>query len=390
MGTFILSFFVVGNFRKETTSLTEANNYLAVHLHKLLSQEDKNVFFSPFSISVAMGMLLCAAEGVTASELRSALGHKNAGIKKKDLPSLFEQQMSILTPKDDSYILSFANSMLRQKHFQVKDEYKKIISDFFKGSIYEVDFAGETESVRKNINSWVSEKTNNMINDFLKCLDPSNVLILLNAVYFKGTWSKQFDKKDTRSGIFYNRGQKNKAKKVDMMHLTNPFPYYKDDTYQALQLPYIGDEMAMLILLPNERDGLGPLEASLPPGFLQDLKRMLLTMKVEITFPRFKLDYEKSLIPSFKMLGVQRVFSSAELPHLTEGSGLFVSEILHRAVLEVNEEGSEAAAVTMIALSRSISRPRRIPEFIADHPFLLVIYNTKNDLILFMARVNEL
>lgn len=187
-------------------SLAQANNHLAVHLHRLLSKENENIFFSPFSISVAMGMLLCAAEGETASELRTVLGHEQAGINKDDVATVFEKQMTLLLQPNDSYTLSCANSMLSQKGFDVKDEYKKILAESFKALALEVDFLRENAKAVNQINEWVKEKTNNMIPKLVQSLDTSTVLVLLNAVYFKGTWMNQFEKKIVIcAGIFQQR-----------------------------------------------------------------------------------------------------------------------------------------------------------------------------------------
>lgn len=372
-------------------SFNQANNHLAVHLHRVLSKEKENVFFSPFSISVAMSMLLCATEGQTAAEIRGALGHDHAGIKKDDVASICEQQISNILQHDDSYTLSCANSMLSQKGFEIKDEYKQILSKCFKALMLEVDFANEIKMVINQINEWVKQKTNNMIPNFVKSLNPSSELVLLNAVYFKGTWIHQFEKNRTIPRKFYNNGIKNNAKKVETMHLNDDddFPFYENKTLQVLQLPYIGDEVAMMILLPREKDGIDSVEASLSSSFVQEFKEKLKMMEVKIALPRFRLEYSKSLVSCFQELGVNLIFlPGAELTHLSDSSGLFVTEILHKTVLNVNEAGTEAAAVTMVEMSRSA--PVRKPEFIVDHPFMLVIYNTKNDLILFMGRINEL
>ena len=247
----------------------------------------------------------------------------------------------------------------------------------------------ENEKAVNKINDWVKEKTNNMIPKLLQSLDPSTVLVLLNAVYFKGTWMKQFSKEATFAQKFYNRGVEEKAKMVEMMHKKDSFPFYEEETFQALQLPYAGEEIAMMFLLPREKNGLDKLERMFSPSFLEDLKQKLWKQKVEVSLPRFRLEYTKSLIPYFSELGVKRAFSrGAELTVASDCPDLAVSEILHKAVLEVNEEGSEAAAATMVGVMLCCLVME--PEFVADHPFAFVIYNTKTDLILFMGRVHEL
>ena len=336
-----------------------------------------------------MSMLLCAAEGETASELQAALGHKQVGLKKSDIATIFEQQMSLLLQPNNSYTLTCANSLLSQKCFQVNDEYKKILTESFKAFVLEVDFLKENKKAVNKINEWVKEKTNNMIPELLQSLDPSAELILLNAVYFKGSWKTQFRKEATYAQVFYNRGLEEKAKETEMMHMTDSFLFFEEETFQAIQLPYISEEIAMIFLLPKERNGLDKLEAMLTSSFLEDLKQKFRKRKVKITLPRFRLEYAKSLVPYLSELGVKRAFSrGAELTVVSDDPDLAVSEIFHKAVLDVKEEGSEAAAATKIYIVKRCLEI--VPEFVADHPFAFVIYNAKNDLILFMGRVYEL
>lgn len=370
-------------------ALAQAINHLSVNLHRLLAGEKGNVFFSPFSIASAMAMLSCGATGETAAEMSAALGYDHAEINKEDVATLFEQQMSVLLKCPDSYTLASANSMLSQKGFEVKDQYKSILTESFKALLLEVDFQTEVAKVVSQINNWVKEKTNNMIPKLVDSLDPATVIVLLNAVYFKGSWLHKFNVKCTHPQTFYNKGLQENAKEVDMMHLKENFPFTENESFQTLKLPYKGEELAMLILLPRAKDGLESLEGSLTPSFIRDLNKNLWNTKVDVTLPRFRLEYSKSLISCFQQLGVNRVFQQgAELGIVSDSQNLAVSDIFHKAVLEVNEEGSEAAAATMVSVMLcSISFD---PEFIADHPFAFAIYDTRNDLVLFMGRVEEL
>ncbi|GIY29058.1 uncharacterized serpin-like protein TK1782 [Caerostris darwini] len=270
-------------------ALANANNHVGVHLYKLLAEEGKNVFFSPFSISTALAMLHCGAQKETAEEMRNVLGYEIANIK----------------------------------------------------------------------------------DDELKFLDG------------------KFDEKNTFLQYFYNKGDEEEYKQVEMMHLKEKFPYVEKESFKALQLPYKGEDISMIILLPNARDGLEELEKSLSLDFIQDLTKSMRKRKVEVALPKFRLEYSKSLKESFQALGMNRVFNSgAHLNGINDSDQLLVSEILHKAVLIVNEEGSEAAAVTAVMVM--MCSLQFDPEFIVDHPFMFAIYNCKNNLILFMGRVDEL
>ncbi|GBO04103.1 putative serpin-like protein TK1782 [Araneus ventricosus] len=371
------------------SSVAEASNHLGINLYKLLAKENTNVFFSPFSISTALAMLFCGAENETAEEMRKVLGYEVANIKDEELKLCFQKLLDALDSNQESYTLNYANTVLSHKEFSVKEEYKSLLEDFFKALFQETDFINENEKAVKLVNEWVNEKTNNMIPKLLDSLDPSTVMIILNAVYFKGLWLHPFDEKSTFLQYFYNKGDEEELKQVDMMHLKEKFPYVEKESYKALQLPYKGDDISMLILLPNSKDGLSELENSLSSTFIQDIKQSMRERKVEVALPKFKLEYSKSLKEKFQSLGLNQVFNvGAHLNGINDSGNLLVSEIIHKAVLVVNEEGSEAAAVTAVMVM--MCALTFDPEFIVDHPFMFVIYNNKNNLILFMGRVDEL
>ncbi|KAG8177425.1 hypothetical protein JTE90_026210 [Oedothorax gibbosus] len=373
----------------EILALSEANNYLAVNLHKELAKEGQNVFFSPFSISTALAMLFCGSRSETAAEMRQVLGYQAANIKDEDLKTSFEYLLAAIEKSPDSYILACANSVLSQKDFSVKDEYKSLLVESFKALLEEVDFARESGVAVKKVNGWVGEKTNNMITNLLDSLDPSTVMVLVNAVYFKGSWKEQFNERETFLQYFYNNGDGENHKQVDMMHLKKEFNYAEKDSYKALELPYKGEEISMLILLPNDRNGLQDLEKSLNPNFIQDLKSSMRNTKVEVALPKFKMEYSKALKETFQKLGMNRLFQrGAHFGGISDSNELLISEVIHKAVLEVNEEGSEAAAATAVVMM--LCSLQFDPEFIVDHPFLFVIYNSKNNMIWFMGRVDEL
>ncbi|GBM96516.1 Serpin B4 [Araneus ventricosus] len=372
-------------------NIAEANNYLGLNLYKLLSEEKANVFFSPFSLSAAFAMLFYGAEKETAEEMRNVLGYKIANIKDKELKSSYQKLLDEVEKSPDSYTLTTANSVVSQSKFPVRKEYKSLLNDFFKAYLWEVDFAREIEKSIQLINEWVSAKTQKMIPKLLEDLDSGTVMVLLNAVYFKGFWLNQFSKEKTTLEKFNIRGEKKNYKKVEMMHIKERFPFSERESYKALQLPYKGGDISMLILLPNLANGLKDLESSLSYNFLQNLKQSMWITKVNVAIPKFKIDYSKSLIGAFQSLGVRKLFNSeAQLGGLSKIAGLCASDVIHQAVIEVNEEGSEAAAATAIPIAVRCLRPNITEEFIADHPFMFIIYNTKNNLIFFMGKVEEL
>ncbi|XP_054713382.1 intracellular coagulation inhibitor 2-like [Uloborus diversus] len=372
----------------DVSPLTKANNHLAVELMKLLGEEGKNVFFSPFSLSTAMAMLYLGTQGQTSKELRHALGYHVANLEDSDLTSSCRKYLDDLEKTPDSYVLSCANSIVSDKSFAVKEAFKSTVVETFKALLVEVDFLNEKEKAIEQINDWVSTKTQKMIPQLLDKLPPLTVMVLLNAVYFKGNWLTQFNAKHTNKEKFHSRG--NEAKKVDMMHLKEEFAYMEEDSFKALELPYKGKEVAMMILLPHKVDGLKKLESKLSSSFVQNTKKNMYTRKVAVSLPKFRMEYSKSMVDDFKKMGVNKIFfPGGEFDGINPSKDLYVADIVHKAVLVVNEEGSEAAAATAVVMALRCA-PKREFTFVADHPFLFVIYDTRSNLILFMGKVETL
>ncbi|KFM58370.1 putative serpin-like protein, partial [Stegodyphus mimosarum] len=325
----------------DAMAVAQANNHLSVNLYRVLSKEDGNVFFSPFSLSTALAMLFCGSKSSTSQEMREVLGYEVANIPDENIKSSFQQLLSVLEKTPDNYILCYANSLLSQKDFNVKEEYKTVLEESFKALLMEVDFVHESQNVVSQINNWVKDKTNNMIPQLLDSLDPATVLVILNAVYFKGNWLNKFNEKATFLQYFYNKGMEDNAVQVDMMHLKESFPYLENESFKAVQLPYKGEEIAMLILLPKSRNGLEEVENKLSSNFIQDFKQNMRKMKIELALPKFRLEYSKSMKNAFQELGMKRVFEcGADLSGINDSKQLNVSEIIHKAVVVVNEEGS--------------------------------------------------
>ncbi|GBN20088.1 putative serpin-like protein TK1782 [Araneus ventricosus] len=371
--------------------VAEATNHFGMNLYKILAKENTNVFFSPFSLSTAVAMLFCGAQNETAEEMREVLGCEAANIKDEELKFCFQKPLDALGGKRAYYTLECANALVIHKEFPAKDEYKSLLKDNFKALLREADFVNETVEAVELVNEWVKMKTSSMIPKSLDSLDPEAVLIILNAVYFKGLWLDPFKQQYTYLQDFYNKGGKNNCpREVDMMHITETFPYTKQESYKALELPYKGRDISMLILLPDSEDGLSELENSLSSTFIKDVKQSMSSTEVRVALPRFQLEYSKSLKEAFQSLGLNRVFrSGAHLNGINDSDELFLSGVNHKAVLVVNEAGTEATAVTYEVLT-GCSTTMEYEKFIVDHPFMFAIYTARENLILFMGRVVEL
>ncbi|XP_071036231.1 intracellular coagulation inhibitor 1-like [Parasteatoda tepidariorum] len=378
--------------------LAIANNYLGLNLyHLLVKGSSGNVFFSPLSISTAFGILYAGAKGNTAKQLRCALGYNAAKLKSSEVPLAFNRFLNIVIPQNQSpnpeYILYLANELLLAENFNVNPDYKNQVQNLFRAYIEEVDFENNSAQIVEQINNFVEKETHEKIKQLISELSKSTLFFIVNAIYFKGSWKTQFETENTKSENFYNDGSNSKAKKVPLMHLTSKFPYASDGDLQAVELPYKGykgDNVSMIVILPKERGGLDRLEKSITPEKIQEIQKQMYATEVTVTLPKFSIEYQRTLNSDFKALGATAMFNSgsADFSGITPQKGVYVSEVVHKAVVVVNEEGSEAAAVTGVgATATAVIEPQ---EFTADHPFIFAIMENQYKFILFMGRVNEL
>jgi len=239
----------------------------------------------------------------------------------------------------------------------------------------------------KSINGWVEDNTGGKIREVLSpgSTDGSTALVIANAVYFKGTWETMFDKFATNEdGSFW--AAPNQTVSVPMMYVMDSFVHADTDTHQILEMPYVGDRISMLVLLPNERDGIGALEESLSAENLEEWRGSLDWKRLQVFFPKFSLDVTYDLRDDLKEMGVRSVFDidRADLSGIAEGGSLYVSDTIHKAFINVNEAGTEAGATT--ALAPSTAGP---PTFLANHPFVFVIQDRETGSILFIGRLSD-
>ncbi len=367
--------------------LVRAINQFAFDLYShIKTEESGNVFYSPFSLSVAMAMTYEGARGQTADEIRQVF-HYPADIELLRLG--FSEILSRVNQKDRKYELRTANALWAQQGYPFLPEYFQTLEKYYSGRLTAVDFVKETEKSRQTINRWVEEQTNNRIRDLI----PMNVittltrLVLTNAIYFKGLWEIQFPKKDTREADF--RVSADKMVRVPMMFLQDAeVNYFETEDLQLIELPYAGGEISMLVLLPG--DDLSRIEPYLSPEKLAELRaRLTGKEKVDIYLPRFRLETKYLMGGEDGLLGrmgMPTAFTlGADLSGLTGRKELRITEVVHQAFVEVNEEGTEAAAATAVVIG--IKMVLKKPVFRADHPFIFIIQERQSGTILFMGRV---
>ena len=367
---------------EDIAKLSAANRNFAVDIYKALAAEEGNLAFSPFSISTALAMTELGARGDTATEMRQVLHFE---LDEAKLHNAFRALQSALLRDEEKVLLTIGNRLWGAKDMAIRDDFLELSGAAYGAPLELVNFA-EAEAARERINAWVEEQTKNKIIDLIPkgVLDAETRLVLTNAIYFKGAWAIPFDEKVTRDQPFFKPAEK----QVPMMQMTRKLGYFEDDQVQVLDLGYHGKELSMTIILPRDQEGLAALEASLDTAALDAWVQGLRNQKVKVDLPRFKGESEMELSEILKALGMVQAFKGGDFSGISDES-LFISKVIHKAFVEVNEEGAEAAAATAVVTKRTaaISGPKPIPKFIANHPFIYLIRDRANNDILFMGRV---
>ncbi len=370
---------------KET--VIEGNNAFALDLYAKLKEQEGNLFFSPYSISTALAMTYAGAGGNTEKQMADVL---HFDLPQEKLHPAFRKLIERMNAqgKESGYQLSVANALWAQKDYQFLRAFLNTTKSNYGAGLNQVDFVKATEAARKTINDWVEKRTEGKIKDLIKpgILDSLTRLVLTNAIYFKGNWASQFKEKDTEDAPFTIA--RDREVTVPMMSQKEQFAYDETEMLQLLELPYVEDELSMVILLPKELDGLATLENSLAPGNLKEWLQGLRKQEVVVEMPRFKLTSQFSLKEVLRSMGMTEAFSVklANFSGMTSGRDLFISAVIHKAYVDVNEEGTEAAAATAVVMKlRGAPRPPKV--FRADHPFLFLIRDNQSGSILFMGRV---
>ncbi len=374
----------------DADSIVKSNTAFSVSLYGKIKDAKGNLFFSPYSISTALAMTYAGARGNTAKQMSQTLCFTLDQKRLHPAFSAVETKLNEIRQKGNVQ-LSVANAIWPQKKYPFLKEYTALLDKEYKVTITPVDYKNKTEETRVLINTWVEEKTEKKITDLIKpgLLNSLTRLTLTNAVYFKGNWHNRFDTSATKQQPFWTTPEK--SAKVPTMYKKAKFGYDERDSVQILELPYIGKELSMIIFLPLKKDGLAELENKLSPQTLQDLTMYINNVEVEVFLPKFKMTCEFDLTKTLMAMGMTDAFS-AKKANFSGMDGktnwLYIGSAVHKAFVDVNEEGTEAAAATAVAM-RALSIPMPPPVFRADHPFLFIIRDNTKQNILFMGRVAE-
>lgn len=373
--------------------LVRDNTAFALDLYEHLRARPGNLFFSPHSVSTALGMTYAGARESTATEMARAL-HFSLGPEQLHL-AFAELQAGLNQVQEAGNVeLRVANSLWPQQGYPFLPEYLSLIETHYGGSVTPVDFSTEAarETTRQTINRWVESRTRERIKELIRpgCLHERMRLVLTNAIYFKGKWKNEFYPWSTRDIAFHLSAAKSVP--VPMMYQKKYFRYGGDSSLQILEMPYRGGELSMLILLPAKIEGLRRLEKKLSVENLSRWRGLLKETEVDVIVPKFEMVWDADLKAVLQGMGMAKPFASggANFAGLDGNPNWFyLAGVIHKAYVGMNEEGTEAAAATgveAVAFS-SMDRSPQPPEFRADHPFVFLIQDNRTGSVLFLGRV---
>lgn len=365
--------------------IVSGNNSFTFELFDKVRKEEGNLFCSPFSVSTALAMAAAGARGKTAEEMLDVLHFPGAPEAGHTVLGKLIQQFNADDPKR-GYQLAVANALWVANDYGFKKEFLDFVSKHYGARLSELDFAHETEKSRQTINQWVEKQTHDRIKDLMSegTIKKDTRLVITNAIYFKGNWADQFDKKATRDEPF----QVSDAQKVKtpMMHRTGSYGYFENEIVQLLSIPFKGRDLSMMFALPKKTGALADLESKTTAASVGTWVAGIRPSEVVVALPRFELTKKFDLVPTLRDMGMKTAFGpSADFSGLTDKERLYISDVVHKAFVLVNEEGAEAAASTGIGF-RPTSMPVR-RNFRADHPFLFFIRDNKSGSILFIGRL---
>ncbi|HVP95708.1 serpin family protein [Methanoregula sp.] len=378
-------------------SVTDANNRFSASLYRQLAAGDTtgNIFFSPFSISSALAITYEGARGTTADEIRSVFSFP---ANQTAMREGYAAENAAINAGNEGYTLSTANALWAEKTFAFLPEYTATAEQYYGANTSNLDFVNQPDASRQTINTWVAEKTNNKIQDLLPAGSVSSMtrLVITNAVYFKGTWEKQFDANQTTDAPFSIPGGSQVT--VKMMQQTGKdavYPYAETADLQMLSLPYTaqnGQGLSMVILLPKDNNTTVAVPY-LDPANLSALEQSAVPQQVKVYIPKFKVETQYSLPATLSAMGMPTAFTNnADFSGMDGAKDLYISDIVHKAYIETNEEGTEAAAATGVVVNVMAVAPgyeQPVPVFRADHPFLFLIQDNNTGTVLFTGRITN-
>lgn len=363
----------------------EENSFAFDFLQETLSTtEEDNVFISPLSVSIAMGMTWNGANGATKEEIKQALKHQ--GLTDEQINRYYQILLNNLPNLDKKTKLILANSIWYKKDFPILKDFLDKNNVYFNAKVQGLDFS-KSESL-DIINNWCAEKTNNLIKKPLDQISDNSIAFLINAIYFKGLWKNKFDSKHTQEATF--TAEDNTSTTVDMMNQTESFDYTEDDDAQYIDLPYGNGAFSMLVILPKQGKKINDIAPNLTKTKWKSIISSLNTESIALQLPRFKVQNKMQLNPILVKLGIEKAFlpEQADFSGISSDAQLYISRVIHQTYCEVNEEGTEAAAVTIVDVA--VTSIPIFKEFRANKPFLFLIREKSTGIIVFAGKIGKI
>jgi len=370
-------------------SITEGNNQFALKLLPQLANSSSNAFYSPYSISTALLMATGGAKSETEKQMLNVLCQKDNTLA---YHQKFGEQISQVEKKENIK-LNVANSIWMQKGFKFQPDYVELLNKAYKAKLNECNFKTNGDGEAKRINKWVEGKTNNKIKDLIKpgVLKSNTRMVLVNAIYFYGDWSKAFDKESTKEADFYLNDKK--TIKAKLMNAEYKMPYASDDLFEVVSIPYSKGEASMLVFLPKNKDNFEEALKALTIEKYNTLTKNLAQEKVNLKLPKFTMTAEFELSQTLSNMGMPLAFTDmADFSGMTGEKDLKIDKVIHKAFVDVSEKGTEAAgatAVIMVTKSAVMDREKTI-YFKADHPFIFMIKDNATGQLLFVGVLNKI
>lgn len=365
--------------------IANSSNSFGLKLFQTVSEkENGNIFISPLSFSYALGMTYNGANGETKSAMKKTLEFPD--LSDNEINQTFLSLLELFTTLDEKVVFNLANSIWYRENFSVEPEFIELNRKYFNAEVSALNFFSPL--AKDIINKWCEEKTQGKIKDVIDNIPENAVMYLINAIYFKGVWQSQFDKKYTKDQDFFRNDGKSYKVKM-MMKSDSNFRYFANEKFQAIDLPYSKGDYAMTVILPNYNVKLNSIIKDLSQESLNLWLSNLKKRYGHLAMPRFKLNFKRSFKDILSEMGMGIAFNDvlADFTKINKMGGLFISEVLHQSFLEINEEGTEAAAVTVVEIGNtSIGEEFRMT---INRPFLLIIRETKNNTILFLGKIVE-
>ncbi len=343
-------------------------------------EQDKNIFISPLSVTMALSMTMNGAGGETRKTMEEAL--ELSGISEENRNAVYQSLIDTLMNLDEAVQFEIANSIWYRDDFQVNDQFINTNESIFDAKISELNF--KNPKAVDTINRWVNQNTNGKIPTIIDQINPLDVMFLINAIYFKGNWSEQFKEKSTHKEEFYLPD--NTTKQCDMMYQRDDFRYTENEQIQIIELPYGKRSFSMVIVLPRKNVNLDSLITEMNPKQWNEWQDQLVSEEVSLYLPKFKLEYEKTLTDILKQMGMEIAFTPrANFDGINKNKDVYISKVKHKTFVEVNEQGTEAAAATSVHVMLAAVRESYVMKI--NRPFIFAIQEKKYNSLLFIGKI---